>query len=422
MTTTETGLVTRATHTLAIPNYEEAIKSLQQRRDLVLRLMESTLKSGIHYGTIPGCGDKPSLFLTGAEQLSSAFNFCPRYKVTKARDGMHLTVDIVCELYTPSGDFVGEGVAMCSTYESKYRWRAQKTAELTDQPVPKKYWDLRKTDAKAAQALLGGPGYVAKKDENNTWMIFKVAATGEREENPDLADTWNTILKMGAKRAFVHAVRTATGTADIYTQDLEDFKDSYGAVLDAEIIVYPDVPGFDPTTAGAGIETKAQGSEPKPPAGETKSANPEKPATKAPVPQQQGDTRLAPEDRPDPKKNAKKAEEFAHGVSPETSAGAKPDRYGNPIPAIDSEAFPAYASLRLNNACGLWAAHYVKTYTGGTTEEKKERAIKDSKVERDLVIKKISKEDVYTGTESNDMKKVLIAEGLEKRFAELKLG
>jgi hypothetical protein len=214
-----------------VPNYEEAINSLQARRDLVLQMMEKVLQPGVHYGLIPGCGNKPSLFLPGAEQLSSTFNFCPRYKKTITREGQHLICDMICELYLPDGTFVGEGTAMCSTYETKYRYR-QGVGEPTGQPVPKKYWDLKKTDFKAAQESIGGAGFTVKKIDNQ-WAICTVV---EKSENPDLADQWNTVVKMGAKRAFVHAVRTATGTADVFTQDLEDFRDSYGQVIDAEVL------------------------------------------------------------------------------------------------------------------------------------------------------------------------------------------
>ena len=113
-----------------------------------------------------------------------------------------------------------KGTSMCSTYETKYRYRGG-VGESTGMEVPKKYWDLKKDGKmKEAMAALGGPGLTtAKVDANGQptkgqgiWMIMKVA---EKMENPDLADQWNTVIKMAAKRALVHAVRTATGTADV---------------------------------------------------------------------------------------------------------------------------------------------------------------------------------------------------------------
>ena len=41
-------------------------------------------------------------------------------------------------------------------------------------------------------------------------------------ENPDLADVYNTVLKIAKKRAHVDASLTATAASDIFTQDMED--------------------------------------------------------------------------------------------------------------------------------------------------------------------------------------------------------
>jgi hypothetical protein len=194
-------------------------------------MMGTVLTSGVHFGTIPNCGNKPSLFLPGAETLSSAFNFAPRYKKVTTREGQHLTVETTCELYLPDGTFVGEGTSMCSTYESKYRYRG----------------GSRLCPACGKDAIINGKeeyggGYICYAKKGGCGAKFRKgdkSIEGQsltRVENEDLADQWNTVVKMGAKRAFVHAVRTATGTADVFTQDLEDFRDSYGIVIDAEVL------------------------------------------------------------------------------------------------------------------------------------------------------------------------------------------
>ena len=45
---------------------------------------------------------------------------------------------------------------------------------------------------------------------------------GGKAENPDIADTYNTVLKMAKKRAHVDAIITVTAASDIFTQDVED--------------------------------------------------------------------------------------------------------------------------------------------------------------------------------------------------------
>ena len=49
-----------------------------------------------------------------------------------------------------------------------------------------------------------------------------IAKGGEKVENDNPADCYNTVLKMAKKRALVDAVLTATAASDIFTQDLED--------------------------------------------------------------------------------------------------------------------------------------------------------------------------------------------------------
>jgi hypothetical protein len=50
-----------------------------------------------------------------------------------------------------------------------------------------------------------------------------VSQAAGRVENADLADTYNTVLKMAKKRALVDATLTATAASDIFNQDLEDY-------------------------------------------------------------------------------------------------------------------------------------------------------------------------------------------------------
>jgi hypothetical protein len=45
-------------------------------------------------------------------------------------------------------------------------------------------------------------------------------------ENPDLADQWNTVIKMACKRALVAGALNATGASDVFTQDVEDQPDA----------------------------------------------------------------------------------------------------------------------------------------------------------------------------------------------------
>jgi hypothetical protein len=76
--------------------------------------------------------------------------------------------------------------------------------------------------------------------------VFENTDTG-RVDNPDLPDTYNTVLKMGAKRALIAAVLNATGASSIFTQDVEETRsepagDDYGGASEALKVDQPDIP------------------------------------------------------------------------------------------------------------------------------------------------------------------------------------
>jgi len=52
-------------------------------------------------------------------------------------------------------------------------------------------------------------------------MIVRVE-DGGKAENPDIADVYNTVLKIAKKRAHVDAIITVTAASDIFIQDVED--------------------------------------------------------------------------------------------------------------------------------------------------------------------------------------------------------
>ncbi|HPA21039.1 MAG TPA: hypothetical protein PLU30_25045 [Verrucomicrobiae bacterium] len=178
--------------------------------NLIQQVMRAVMRDGEHFGKIPGCGDKPTLLKPGAEKLAMTFRLRPEFavEVIDLPRG-HREVRVVCTLRTANGSVLGQGVGSCSTMESKYRYRS----ESTGREVPKAYWASRDAN------LLGGPEFSAKKFDGR-WVIV------HRVESNDLADAYNTILKMSKKRALVDAVITATAASDIFTQDVEDFRET----------------------------------------------------------------------------------------------------------------------------------------------------------------------------------------------------
>lgn len=181
----------------------------------IQRLMKDVMIDGVHFGTIPGCGDKPTLLQPGAQKLNMMFQLADDYDIEQTNlPGGHREYKVKCALASKqSGTVQGTGFGVCSTMESKYRYRTG-PVEFTGKPVPREYWDARD------QKLIGGKGHVAKKNpDTGQWEIAK---RGEKVENPDIADAYNTVLKIACKRALVAATLNVTAASDIFAQDLEE--------------------------------------------------------------------------------------------------------------------------------------------------------------------------------------------------------
>ena len=187
---------------------------------LIQQIMSAAMKEGEHYGRIPGCGDRPALLKPGAEKLCLLFRLAPAYDVEERQlERGHREYRVTTTLTSITSQvLIGQGVGACTTLENKYKFRAG-PAEVTDRAVPRAYWETRQDDPAKAQELIGGKGFTVKKVDGQGWMVAK---GGEKVENDNPADHYNTVLKMAKKRALVDAVLTATAASDIFTQDLEE--------------------------------------------------------------------------------------------------------------------------------------------------------------------------------------------------------
>ena len=210
----------------SISGIDDALKpaKIVEQIKLIQNVMSSVMKDGEHYGKIPGCGDKPTLLKPGAEKLCFTFRLAPTFDVQVIDLGRgHREYRIGCILKSINTDrIMGAGVGSASTLETKWRYRTG-PVEFTGKPVPQEYWNLRKTEPQKAQELLGGKGFSTKKNpDTGAWEI---AIQGEKVENENIADVYNTALKIAKKRAHVDATLTATAASDIFTQDIEEFED-----------------------------------------------------------------------------------------------------------------------------------------------------------------------------------------------------
>ena len=166
------------------------VNDLKKRSYLVTEIKKEVMKENIHFGLIPGCGKKPTLFKNGAELLCMSFGLSPEssIQINELGEG-HREYIVTTTLRNQNGFNVASSAGSCCTKESKYRYRGNELI-ATGKPVPKNYW-VEKNNA------ILGTGCVAKKDENGNWMIFKKGEN--KKENEDIADVYNTVLKMAVK-------------------------------------------------------------------------------------------------------------------------------------------------------------------------------------------------------------------------------
>jgi hypothetical protein len=203
---------------LATIDDELSVEQLVSRVRKVKDVHSKLMVEGEHYGKIPGAGDKPTLFKVGAELLGLAFRLDPQFDIAeKTYDEGHLTVVIKCTLYhAPTGSRLGSGLGSCSTRESKYAYRkgervcpkCEKATIRKSKNESEGWYCWRKIDGCGATFQPKDPAIIGQ-------QVGRVP-------NPDLADQYNTVLKMATKRAHVAATLFVTGASEIFTQDLED--------------------------------------------------------------------------------------------------------------------------------------------------------------------------------------------------------
>src|SRR5262245_39032018 len=186
---------------------------------LIQEVMQAVMQEGFHYGVIPGT-DKPTLLKPGAEKLTTTFRLAPLLQVeTRDLENRHREYQVRCTLvHIPTGRVYGEGVGSCSTLEGRYRYRI---AERTCPHCGRATIIKGKTEYGGGWICFQRKGGCGAKFADQDSAI--VSQSVGRIENPDLADTYNTVLKMAKKRALIDATLTTTAASDIFTQDLEDY-------------------------------------------------------------------------------------------------------------------------------------------------------------------------------------------------------
>jgi hypothetical protein len=194
---------------------EMSVVDLVARVTKVREVQQQVMVEGHHYGKIPGV-DKPTLKKPGAEILGMTFRLDPQFEWEERQDGEHREYVVTCTLWhIPTGARLGSGLGSCSTRESRYAYRkAERMCPKCGKP------GIMRSKQKAEWYC-----WVKREGCGATFRIDDPAIAEQqtgRVPNPDLADMYNTVLKMAVKRAHVAAILFVTCASDIFTQDVED--------------------------------------------------------------------------------------------------------------------------------------------------------------------------------------------------------
>jgi hypothetical protein len=179
-----------------------SIKAIKQRINTIQHILKDVMIEGVHYGKVPGCGDKPALLQPGAEIIMTTFRIAPDPEIIDLSTPTRVHYRIICRGRSVSGQLLGAGIGEGSSDEEKYAWRAalndeeyNATPETEKRIKFKKFW-------------------------NKDTRTYKFEQIKQIRTNP--ADVGNTVLKMTYKRSLVSMVRTITACSDVFAQDIDE--------------------------------------------------------------------------------------------------------------------------------------------------------------------------------------------------------
>lgn len=224
-------------------NFTEHLELLKVGYSRLKQVQRTLMKPGVHFG-MPGAKPeqlaklveegKVGLYKAGAEVLCQMLGFVagrPDLQITYGDPDNESSPAIVVHASVPihrgdtSGPTVGVGVGAWSTWEIKNRYRrTQRVCPTCGKPALMKQAEAKGGPFKGQPAFWCAPfkdgcgGNFAGNDPNI------VDQAEGREVNRDAADLLNTGVKMGTKRAYVDGVIRASGSSDLFTQDVEDMK------------------------------------------------------------------------------------------------------------------------------------------------------------------------------------------------------
>lgn len=227
--------------TLTEGEFVGLVANMKSHMERLRFIKRELMEPGVHY-IVPGEKDvekirkaaaqgKVGISKAGAEFLLKLHNYVGvvtqviQYGDPTNEASPAVTVVSTCTVHAGSldGPVVGVGVGACTSWETKYRYRnAQKTCPQCSQAAL-----IYQKEAKGGE-FKGRAAYWCAPSKNGCSANFagddpRIASQEVgKVTTADPLDQLNTFVKMGAKRARVDGAIAATGSSDLFVQDVED--------------------------------------------------------------------------------------------------------------------------------------------------------------------------------------------------------
>jgi hypothetical protein len=219
---------------LAKPDYGFDVARVVAMRAAAEEVVEKVLRENEHYGIIPGTtqeGKKPKkvLLLPGAEVLSQVFRLRPEFhEIAVVERDDFIYYKLKCKLFhSVTGECVGEALGSTNTREEKYA--AQVSSRLCPSCSKPTIFRSKKREGDTRE-----PGYFCWIKKGGCGAEFGAEDKKLLDQTGAISTdrVWNlhhTVLSQAQKRSYVRAVRNATGTSSIFTdEDAPQDDDDHG--------------------------------------------------------------------------------------------------------------------------------------------------------------------------------------------------
>ena len=232
------------------------VSTYKRMRSFIQKVMDKDTD----FGEIPGT-NKPTLYKPGAEKLQRFFGFSTTTTLSHADEKWEVPVTATSfplfqyryttTVFAPNGKVLATCDGLCSSYESKYRWRWVPASyvpkkynldELESRPgverepafaiskkattgqygKPIEYWQSWEEDIANERAYR----VTMRKRDGGTMDAWERDSSVYRVPNEDIHSQINTIMKMSQKRSYVGAIIIAANASEFFTQDLEDYSEN----------------------------------------------------------------------------------------------------------------------------------------------------------------------------------------------------